>query len=48
MKNKFPVILKPIKENVSNFQHYGFEVVDEGIIPNSEVTQWAMLRKNAE
>ena len=35
-------------ENVSIFQHYGFEVVEEGIIPNSEVTQWAMLRKNAE
>ncbi len=35
-------------KNVSIFQHYGFEVVDEGIIPNSEVTQLAMLRKNAE
>jgi hypothetical protein len=30
------------------FKHYGFEVVEEGSIPNSDVTQWAMLRKNTE
>lgn len=32
------------QENVPIFQRYGFTVVEEGTIPNSEITQWAMLR----
>jgi len=48
-KEQLPCYLETHKpENVSIFQHYGFEIVEEGIIPDSEVTQWAMLRKNAE
>jgi len=34
------------KGNVSFYQHYGFKVVEEGIVPGSEVTIWAMLREN--
>ena len=48
-EEKLPCYLETHKpENVSIFQHCGFEVVEEGIIPNSDVTQWAMLRKNTE
>jgi ribosomal protein S18 acetylase RimI-like enzyme len=32
------------KRDVSFYQHYGFKVVEEGIVPGSEVTIWAMLR----
>lgn len=32
------------QENVPIYQHYGFRVVEEGTIPNTEVGCWAMLR----
>jgi ribosomal protein S18 acetylase RimI-like enzyme len=34
------------EENVAMWQHYGFKVVHEGVIPGTEVTHWALLRKN--
>ena len=29
---------------VSIYQHYGFRVIEEGTIPGTEITHWAMLR----
>ena len=31
--------------NVPIYQHYGFKVVEESIVPNTKVTNWAMLRE---
>ena len=46
-KEHLPCFLEADEEgNVSLYQHYGFEVVEEGVVPGSEVTIWAMLRKN--
>jgi len=46
-KEQFACYLETHKrENVSIFEHYGFTVVEEGIIPKSRITQWAMLRQN--
>jgi ribosomal protein S18 acetylase RimI-like enzyme len=46
-KERLPCFLETDKKrNVSLYQHYGFKVVEEGIVPGSEVTIWAMLRKN--
>ncbi len=33
------------EKSVSIYQHYGFEVVEKGMAPGSEVGYWAMLRK---
>ena len=33
------------KKNASLYQHFGFEIAEEGIIPVTEVPYWAMLRK---
>ncbi len=33
------------EKNVAIYQHFGFEVVEEGIVPGSNVYSWAMLRK---
>ncbi len=33
------------ERSVSIYQHYGFEVVERGIVPGSEVSHWAMLRE---
>ena len=33
-----------MERNVPIYQHYGFKVVEEGKVPGSEVTLWAMLR----
>ena len=32
------------QKDVSIYQHYGFEVVEEGTIPDTETALWAMLR----
>lgn len=32
------------ENNVSIYQHYGFRVVEQAIIPGTDVTVWAMLR----
>ncbi|MHA2283598.1 MAG: GNAT family N-acetyltransferase [Promethearchaeota archaeon] len=54
MRNKFaeiseknvPCYLETDKEqNVSIYQHFGFEIVEEGVIPETDVRYWAMLRK---
>lgn len=33
------------KTNVSLYQHFGFKVVEHGIVPRTTVPYWAMLRK---
>ena len=44
-KERLPCFLETDeKRDVSFYQHYGFKVVEEGIVPGSEVTIWAMLR----
>ena len=30
--------------NVPKYEHYGFKTVETGILPNSEIMHWAMLR----
>jgi GNAT superfamily N-acetyltransferase len=32
------------EKNVGIYEHLGFRVVEEGVIPGSSVTSWAMLR----
>lgn len=42
-----PVFLETqLKKNVPLYEHFGFKVVEEGIIPGSNVYSWAMVRKN--
>ena len=45
-KKHTPCYLETQEEkNVPMYQHYGFKVVEEGIIPGTNVFQWTMLRK---
>jgi len=34
-----------VEKNVSMYEHFGFDVIDEFIVPNTMVKVWAMLRK---
>jgi GNAT superfamily N-acetyltransferase len=34
------------EKNVALYEHFGFKVMEEGIIPGSDIKFWAMLRKN--
>lgn len=43
-----PCYLETQKEtNISLYRHYGFEVVGETIIPGTQITNWAMLKKKS-
>lgn len=45
-KQKLPCYLETFTEkDASIYQHFGFEVIEEGIIPGTKVPIWAMLRK---
>jgi len=47
-KERLPCYLEATTEkNVPIYQHYGFKIVEEGKVPGSEVTLWAMLREKA-
>ena len=35
------------RKNVPMYLHYGFEVVEEEIIPGTDINQWTMLRKQS-
>lgn len=35
------------KKSVPIYEHYGFKVVQEGIVPGTKVRQWAMLRQES-
>lgn len=42
----FPVFLETNFEgNVSLYEHLGFEVIDERVVPETEITNWAMLKR---
>jgi len=46
-KEGLPCFLETQSEkNVTLYEHLGFRVVEEGIIPGSGIRSWAMLRKN--
>ena len=32
------------RENVPIYQHYGFRVIEEGVIPGTDIGHWAMIR----
>ncbi|MHA2035126.1 MAG: hypothetical protein ACW972_03745 [Promethearchaeota archaeon] len=45
-KQNVPCYLETSTErNVTLYQYFGFEVVEEGIIPETSIPYWAMLRK---
>jgi ribosomal protein S18 acetylase RimI-like enzyme len=46
-KEHMPCYLETQSEkNVAIYRKYGFEVVEQGIIPGTPITHWAMLRKS--
>ncbi|MHA1197881.1 MAG: GNAT family N-acetyltransferase [Candidatus Heimdallarchaeaceae archaeon] len=45
-KTKYPVFLETnFDGNVGLYEHLGFELVDETKIPETEITNWAMIKK---
>ena len=47
-RERLPCYLETQKvKNVSIYQHYGFKVVEDGIIPGTDIRIWAMLRENS-
>ncbi|MHA1219819.1 MAG: GNAT family N-acetyltransferase [Candidatus Heimdallarchaeaceae archaeon] len=43
----FPVFLETnFGENVPLYEHLGFEVIDERTVPDTDITNWAMLKDN--
>ncbi len=45
-KQNVPCYLETNKEkNVTFYQYFGFKIVEEGIIPETSIPYWAMLRK---
>ena len=45
-EQNIPCYLETNKEiNVYIYQHFGFKIVEEGIIPGTDIPYWAMLRK---
>jgi len=48
-KEHLPCYLETQNEkNVPIYQHYGFKVVDESTVPDTTVTNWAMLREKVD
>jgi GNAT superfamily N-acetyltransferase len=46
-KEGLPVYLETqLKKNVPFYEHFGFKVVEEGMIPGSTVCFWAMVKNN--
>ncbi len=45
-KEKLACYLETIDEkNVEIYQHFGFEIIEKSIVPKTDFTNWAMLRK---
>jgi len=45
-KEYLPCYLETIDEkNVSIYERFGFKIIDKSIIPETEFTNWAMLRE---
>lgn len=46
-EEKLPCYLETNTEhNVELYEHFGFEVLEDALIPGTDVMNWAMLRKN--
>jgi ribosomal protein S18 acetylase RimI-like enzyme len=46
-KEDLPCFLETqLEKNVPLYEHLGFKVVEEGIVPGSGIKSWAMLRQN--
>ncbi len=44
-KENLPVLLETqLKSNLKLYKHYGFRVVDEGIITGTDIKSWVMMR----
>ena len=44
-KEKMPCYLETLdKKNVGLYEHFGFKVLEESVIPGTPLTNWAMLR----
>ncbi|MFH1626439.1 MAG: GNAT family N-acetyltransferase, partial [Pseudomonadota bacterium] len=47
-KDGLPCYLETLDErNVPIYEHLGFKVVDESTVPNTSITNWAMLRETS-
>jgi GNAT superfamily N-acetyltransferase len=45
-KEGLPVFLETqLKKNVTLYEHFGFKVVEDGMIPGSTVNSWAMVKE---
>lgn len=45
-KERLPCYLETIDEkNVSLYEHFDFKIVDKSIVPETDFTNWAMLRE---
>lgn len=45
-KEGFPVFLETnFQGNVALYEHLGFEIIDERVIPDTEIINWAMLKR---
>jgi hypothetical protein len=45
-KEHLPVYLETADEkNVPVYEHFGFKIVDKSIVPEENLTNWAMLRE---
>ena len=45
-KENLPCYLETQKEkNIPMYQHYGFEIVEENMVPGTKISTWAMLRE---
>ena len=46
-KENLPCYLETVDEkNVSIYERFGFQIIDESIVPETEFTSWAMLRES--
>lgn len=47
-EDDLPIYLETNKEkNVQLYQHFGFEIAEEKTIPQTEITNWGMIRKKS-
>ena len=48
-EDKVPCYLETLDEkNVGLYEHFGFKLIDESVIPGTPLTSWAMLREPGE
>ena len=48
-EEKLPCYLETLDEkNVKLYEHFGFKLIDDSVIPGTPLTSWAMLRESGE